>query len=419
MRRKAGLQCGMTTAHPSDAKMNIADLHFLVAEDHDFQRKSLALGLKSLGAHHIREAADGCAAFDYFSDLAEPVDIIICDLEMPNMDGLELIRHVGEAGAPVSVILTSAMDRSLLSSVEMMTRAYGIDLLGAIEKPATPQKLRKLIGRHGARRKTAWPSARTGLDIHADEIIAAMAQRQFVPYFQPKVELQSGEVVGAEALVRWNHPRHGLLTPGDFLDLIEAGGSMDELTWMMLEESAAACLTWHKRGWPLNVSVNLSLSMLADPAVADRITQTVEKTGLPAHNMTLEITESAAMTDVATGLESLVRLRMRGFGLSIDDYGTGYSSMQQLGRIPFTELKIDKSFVTDCSNRPQHRVMLESSIDMAGKLGLKTVAEGIETRADWNLLKDIGCTIGQGHFMAKALAADAFIDWVPEWAPPE
>jgi EAL domain-containing protein (putative c-di-GMP-specific phosphodiesterase class I) len=125
------------------------------------------------------------------------------------------------------------------------------------------------------------------------------------------------------------------------------------------------------------------------------------------------------MTHVATCLEGLARLRMKGFGLSIDDYGTGYSSMQQLGRIPFTELKIDKSFVTDCAKNPQQRVILESSIDMARTLGLKTVAEGIETRSDWNLLKELGCSIAQGYFIAKPLPALQFIDWVQNWTAPE
>ncbi|MEI7677764.1 MAG: EAL domain-containing response regulator [Betaproteobacteria bacterium] len=397
--------------------MNIADLHFLVAEDHEFQRKTLIIALKSLGAKHILEAADGRVAFELFSDLATPVDVIICDLEMPNMDGMEFIRHIGNAGAPVSIILTSAMERSVISSVETMTRAYGINLLGAIEKPATPKKLRELIERHG---ENIQPSAqKAAAAIPPGEVISGMEQQQFVPYFQPKVDLATGIVVGAEALVRWRHPQQGILPPGAFLGIIEQNGLMDDLTWMMLEKSALACLAWHKLGWMLNVSVNLSLTSLEDTSLADRITQAVEKQGLAPKYMTLEITESAAMTHVATCLEGLARLRMKGFGLSIDDYGTGYSSMQQLGRIPFTELKIDKSFVTDCAKNPQQRVILESSIDMARKLGLKTVAEGIETRSDWNLLKELGCSIAQGYFIAKPLPALQFIDWVQNWTAPE
>ena len=397
--------------------MDIPDLHYLVAEDHEFQRKTLVMALKSLGAKHVLEAADGRAALDYFSDLTEQIDIIICDLEMPNMDGMEFIRHVGNSGAPVSIILTSGMERSVISSVETMTREYGINLLGAIEKPATPQKLRELIERHGQNA----PRAATGpkIDIPKEEIIAGLQQRQFEPFFQPKVELQSGNVVGAESLARWRHPQHGIVAPGQFIKLIELNGLMDELTWAMLENSASACVAWHRLGWPLTVSVNLSLTSLEDPVCADRITQIVEKGGLAPRHMTLEVTESAIMGNVAACLEALARLRMKGFGLSIDDYGTGYSSMQQLGRIPFTELKIDQSFVTNSAAHPQHRIILESSIDMARKLGLKIVAEGVETRGDWNLLKELGCGIAQGYFIAKPMPAAGFLEWVPEWEPPD
>ena len=397
--------------------MDIPDLHYLVAEDHEFQRKTLVMALKSLGAKHVLEAADGRAALDYFSDLTEQIDIIICDLEMPNMDGMEFIRHVGNSGAPVSIILTSGMERSVISSVETMTREYGINLLGAIEKPATPQKLRELIERHGQNA----PRAATGpkIDIPKEEIIAGLQQRQFEPFFQPKVELQSGNVVGAESLARWRHPQHGIVAPGQFIKLIELNGLMDELTWAMLENSASACVAWHRLGWPLTVSVNLSLTSLEDPVCADRITQIVEKGGLAPRHMTLEVTESAIMGNVAACLEALARLRMKGFGLSIDDYGTGYSSMQQLGRIPFTELKIDQSFVTNSAAHPQHRIILESSIDMARKLGLKIVAEGVETRGDWNLLKELGCGIAQGYFIAKPMSSAGFLEWVPEWKPPD
>lgn len=397
--------------------MEISDLHFLVVEDHEFQRKTLVLALKSMGAKHLLEAADGRAALDHFSDLSKPIDVIICDLEMPNMDGMEFIRHVGNTGAPVSIILTSGVERNVLSSVETMTRAYGINVLGAIEKPATPRKLRDLIKRHGQNAPLTITEPK--IDIPEQEIIAALKERQFKSYFQPKVDLQSGDVVGAESLARWCHPQRGILLPDEFIKLIEQKGLMDELTLAMVEKSASDCVAWHRRGWPLTVSVNLSVPSLEDPTCAERIIQTVEKLGLAPRHMTLEITESAAMTNVAPCLEALARLRMKGFGLSIDDYGTGYSSMQQLGRIPFTELKIDQSFVTNSAGHPQHRIILESSIDMARKLGLKTVAEGVETRGDWNLLKELGCTIAQGYFIAKPMSASDFVEWVPEWAPPD
>jgi len=202
--------------------------------------------------------------------------------------------------------------------------------------------------------------------------------------------------------------------------VLENMGLIDGLTWIMLRRSAEACLSWQKNGLgeDINVSVNLSLKSLADTTLADRLTKTVGDAGLQARHMVLEITESAAMTDVAHCLENLARLRMKGFGLSIDDYGTGYSSMQQLSRIPFSELKIDRSFVTDVALHPQRRVILASSIDMARKLGLKVVAEGVESRADWDRLKELGCTMAQGYFIAKPMPATEFITWASNFSSP-
>jgi EAL domain-containing protein (putative c-di-GMP-specific phosphodiesterase class I)/CheY-like chemotaxis protein len=396
--------------------MDIAQLRFLVAEDHDFQRRTLVRMLTSLGAREVLEAADGRAALEVFRDPARPVHVIVCDLDMPEMDGMEFIRHVGETGAQVSVILSSALDRHLIASVETMTTAYGMNLLGAIEKPATPQKLLDLIARHGAApaRRASGPVAR----IPKDDVVAGLRAGQFEPFFQAKVDLTTGAVLGAEALARWRHPERGIISPTGFISVLEEAGEVDALTWVMLERSAAAAAKWQAEGLGASVSVNLSLTSLSDPTLADRITDVVRRQGLDVRSMILEITESAAMTDVGRGLENLVRLRVKGFGLSIDDYGTGYSSMQQLARIPFTELKLDQSFVANCATHAQHRAIIESSLDMARRLRLKTVAEGVETHADWTVLRELGCALGQGYFIAQPMPLADFPRWAREWTPP-
>jgi EAL domain-containing protein (putative c-di-GMP-specific phosphodiesterase class I) len=389
--------------------MNVADgLVVLVVEDDDFQRRTVARMLRSLGAREVREAGDGGQALASIRGAAQ-VDLVVCDLDMPEMDGMEFIRHLGQANSALSVIIASAQDRSLLSSVDKMARAYGVRLLGAIEKPVTLQGLENLIALHEPPKPQPARASAPLTIFSLEHILQGVREKQFEPYFQPKVGLASGRVLGAEALARWRHPEIGIVAPYGFIAPLEQSGNIDELTLLMLEKSALACGAWRARGMELTVSVNVSLVSLADTTLAARITDIVRSAGLDPRHMILEITETAAMTEVAPALENLARLRMRGFGLSVDDYGTGFSSLQQLTRVAFTELKIDQGFVTGCAANPASRAIVESSVEMARRLDIKSVAEGVETQADWDVLKAVGCDVAQGFFIAKPMQESSFV----------
>ena len=393
----------------------IGGVRFLVVEDHDLQRAALVAMLIGLGARHVAEAADGRMALAAMREQV-PADVVITDLDMPGMDGMEFIRHLSEMRRPVAAILTTVHGRALLVSVATMTEAYGVRLLGSLEKPVTPQKLAALIALYERPATPASPPANR-MASEAD-IFAALAARRFEPLFQPKVELASGRVTGAEALARWTHPEQGVIEPHAFIPALEASRRVDELTWIMLEKAAAACRNWREQGLEATVSVNLSLILLNEVRCAERIARLVQAQALDPKHVILEVTETAAMSDVARVLENLARLRMKGFGLSIDDYGTGYSSLQQLARIPFTELKIDQSFVMRALERDSCRAIIESSIDIARKLGLSVVAEGVETRGDWELLKSLGCDAAQGYFIARPMEAHKVAAWAAAWAAP-
>lgn len=401
--------------------MSIAELRVIVVEDHDFQRRTLVGLLKRLGAIHVAEAADGAAALEIFRASDANIDVVISDLDMPGMDGMELIRHIGESGLPVAIILTSAIDRAVMASVETMTKAYGITLLGAIEKPVTQRKIEALLQKHRPPEPQSTEAHAPSPSFSLEEIQEGLANDQFEPFFQPKVALATGVLEGAEALARWRHPEHGIISPYFFTGAMEEGGLIDELTWNVTAKAARQRRIWAE-GWPampLTISVNLSATSLGDPDVADRITQIVSDEGVDPSGIVLEVLESAAVTQVAQTLENLARLRIRGFHLSIDDYGTGYSSMQQLTRIAFSELKIDQSFVMSALADEASRVILESSLDMARRLKVRSVAEGVETRAHWDLLLALGCDIAQGYFISPPLDADDFTTWAAKWTPPD
>lgn len=390
--------------------MKTSELGFMVVEDDDFQRQTLVSMLGSLGVTRILEAAGGKQALEVLHNMkSKPVDIVFCDLNMPEMDGMEFLRHLGNVCSNISIIVHSALDGALITSVGKMVQAYGLRLLGAVEKPITLARLEGLILRHETAPRAAQRVANVPRSFTLEEILQGVLEKQFEPFFQPKIDFATRHISGAEALARWIHPQHGVIAPYGFIPQLEQAGKIDELTFLMLEKAAEACRLLHDKGNALTMSVNLSLVSLSDTELASRIRQVILNAGVDPPHIILEITESAAMTTIAPALENLARLRMHGFGLSIDDYGTGYSSMQQITRIAFSELKIDQSFVKDVTDNHALRIVVESSIAMAHKLKIKSTAEGVETQQDWDTLKEMGCDTAQGYLIAKPMNLDSFV----------
>ena len=390
----------------------ISELRFLVVEDHSFQRWATISVLESLGAQAVFAAEDGRAALAILRDIGQPVDIVISDLDMPEMDGMEFIRHLGETAGSSSLVLASSLDRALVASVEAMARAYGVRLLGAIDKPVTARKLQPLIDLHGQGTRVARGAAGPARAFSVEEVLAGLRGGQFEPFFQPKVDMRTGKVMGAEALARWRHPEEGVVGALSFIPLLESSGHIGEFTAAMVKSAAMYCRAWRAMGCQVTLSVNLSQESLGDVGLADQMVALVQAEGLRPRDVIFEVTESAMAVHLGHALENLSRLRMRGFGLSLDDYGTGYSSMQQLARIAFTELKIDQAFVKNAPGQQPSRAMLESSLEMAGKLRIPAVAEGIESRAEWDLLRDLGCDLGQGYYVAKPMDGGGFLEWL-------
>jgi EAL domain-containing protein (putative c-di-GMP-specific phosphodiesterase class I) len=292
-----------------------------------------------------------------------------------------------------------------------------VELLGTFEKPATPEILQQLVARYRpphARQRDADDDSAPRFTI--DEIRSGVARNEFEPYFQPKVELKTGKVKAVEAFARWHHPVHGLVKPPAFIPVLEQSGHMEQLTWHVIERAVAACRSWHDSGLPLAVSINLSPTSLGEEGLAERILAHISGHDLETQFVTFEITELMAMTDSPVCLENLARLRMKGFGLSVDDYGTAHSNVQQLLRIPFLDLKIDRSFVAGAASNKQMHIALASCLELARKLRRNSVAVGVETREDWDLLRDLGCTYAQGYYIAKPMEAAAVPAWIEEWS---
>lgn len=382
----------------------------LVLEDHAFQREVAVALLRACGVEQVWTAESGEALA---IARRESVQVLICDLQTPGMDGVELIRHVAEEGVVHAVIVASGMDPALIGTVEAMARTYSLQVLGAIEKPLTRRNLDAMLADYRPPSETTPQRALEPVSL--PEVVTALARNELFPHFQPKVSLATRECVGVEALIRWQHPTRGLVPPMAFIPVAEKTALIHDITWMMLEKAITGVQTWGRRAWPFSVSVNFSPHVLGVVGVVERIAALATRCQLEPENIVCEVTESVLANNTSQLLETLARLRLKGFGLSIDDFGTGYSSMQQLSRVSFTELKIDRTFVHGASTRRHLRTILESSLDLARKLKLTSVAEGVETDEDWNLLRELGCDVAQGYYIAKPMAADRFWDWHERW----
>ncbi len=387
----------------------------IIVDDDAIARRLAAGVLRNLGVNPEFEAADGLEALARIRQKDSQIDLALCDLEMDGMDGVEFLSQLGAECPGMSVVLLSGMEKSLIESVEGMARSSGLRVLGALQKPVDRDKLSGLIARMSAAHSTISASGDAGTLITVEDIARGLAEKQFVPYFQPKIDLTSGNVTGVEALVRWRHPQLGLVPPNRFIPLLEDSGQIVELTWFMLESSMRTLAEWLPKGLDISVSVNVTVDFLEEFAVTENIIALAQNLNAPPQRVTLEITESTAATHVLTVIGNLARLRMRGFGQAIDDFGTGYASMQQLSRIPFNELKVDRSFVSGAARYPNLRTILESSLNLGRRLGLKTVAEGIETMDELKLVRSIGCDTAQGFLFAKPMEAGQFLRWVSDW----
>jgi EAL domain-containing protein (putative c-di-GMP-specific phosphodiesterase class I)/DNA-binding NarL/FixJ family response regulator len=393
--------------------MSFRQLRVMLVEDHGFQRQLGLRLLRDLGVIDPIEAPDGFAALELLKTQSQPLDVVMLDLDMPGMDGVEFIHRLAEQKYAHSVAIVSAMEPALMHTVQVMGRASGLRVLGSIEKPMTPGKLANVLSLYTEQRVINESPSHVPVEIA--EVREALSKGDIRPWFQPQAEFPNAKIVGVEALARWQRHDGTWVPPAQFVPMIEEAGLSRDLSMLMLEQTLSWRKRWAEQGTRLKVSVNFSGSELDDPGLADYLETLANKYLTPPDRITFELTESTAMTDRARSLGILARLRLKGFGLSIDDFGTGYSSLSQLSQVPFTELKIDQSFVHDAHREPRKRAMIEASIDLARKLEILVVGEGVETEDEWQLLAQLGCDIAQGFLIAKPVPGEELITTIEKW----
>ena len=387
----------------------------VLLDDDPFMLKLLTHMLAKLGYTRVVACDSGQKALQQVTGTDEQVDLIFLDINMPGMDGVEFIRRLVECQYGGSVILVSGENSRILESVERLIEAHRLTALGCLQKPVKPHELANLMSRLRANIGHRSLQRVSPHSYSAEQFRAAISHGQLVNHYQPKVAMATGEVVGMESLVRWQHPVDGLIFPDQFLGLAAEQGLLTQVTDAVLIKSMKQAKTWSQAGYHLPVAVNISMDDLIALDFPDMAEALAASVGIDRQLLTLELTEGQVMRQLSTVLDVLSRLSLKRFRLSIDDFGTGHSSLAQLRDLPFDELKVDRGFVHGASTDGTREAICSASIRMAHQLRMQVVGEGIEDRDDWNFLSQLGCDVGQGYFIARPMPAAEVLDWISVW----
>lgn len=323
--------------------------------------------------------------------------VLFLDLQMPDVDGIAMLRALGGVGCTSKVVLASGMDARVLNAAAQVGKSAGLQIAGTIEKPVRAATVREVLNK----------LRNDKVDLTAEELARAIDADQLFLEYQPIVFTQTRQMVGVEALVRWRHVSGRTIPPVEFIALAEASGLIDRLTGWVIETAFRQVAKWWSRGIGLHMSINLSALNIRDREFPDRIAALCEQTGVSPDWITFELTETASTRDAEALVEVLGRIRVKGFHLSIDDFGTGYSSVAQLLRLPFSEMKIDRSFIAEVHRQQESEIVSRTLVGMARDLGLKAVAEGVDSKEALQRLREWGCPMAQGFLFSRPVSAAA------------
>lgn len=352
-------------------------------------------------------------ANDFEQLYSDDIDVVVLDLVMPQRDGVELLRFMANRYSPAKIILISGYDTGVLHSAQKLAAEQGLDVVETLSKPILYDELEALLRLIPLTSENKQQESIELLELPTeDELQRALTQGELEVFYQPQLDFSKGSLAGVEALVRWNHPERGLLMPNFIIPLAEETGLMDALTTEVIEQSFRQARIWLQAGLKTQVAINMAPCNFRHLDLPEWITEKLQEYELSPDQIAMEVTETTLMQELTKSLDILTRLRMKGVELSIDDFGTGYSSLVQLHRIPFSELKIDLSFVMKATTDPEALAIVEITILLGHKLGMSVVAEGVDSQETWDLLAGLGCDVGQGYFIARPMPGNQLLDWL-------
>jgi len=380
-------------------------LKTLVLEDHLFQRSLAVSALQQCGVATVLEAADGEEALAVLR-AAGGVDVVICDLRIPGMEAMEFLREAHLSGLIHSVIISSEVDTSIRQGVISLIDCFGLNFLGDLGKPFKKNSLHKLLKRHEQSQHQRYSMISWEMTTpNVSELRAGLRAGEFKAYFQPKVDLWTGRMSGAEVLVRWLHPERGILAPSHFLPFMELHGLMDELLLSLFAQGCELQSDLRRCNNKIELAYNLSVEQLATTGLFERVNAIRIAYDIPPGNCMFEVTETDQLTAPATSLENMIRLRLLGYSISMDDYGVGYSSLSRICELPFNQIKLDKKILQDLHRKPMNESIIKSTINLATLLGFSLVIEGVETEEQAQAIRKLGCRFAQGFYFARPMTS--------------
>ncbi len=383
----------------------------LILEDHPLAQQALAILLKSLGHLNTFVAANHDEIIQLVKQEQE-FDILICTITSPGAYELKLLREISTHGTIKSVLLINETSSDLSAAIRQYVHLCGHRILAELRKPFSKNDLQIALTEPLIKQKIN-PAAPTIETPAAKEIARAVHKKQFIPYFQPKVNLQTMEVVGAEILMRWNHPTLGILGPAQFIDIAKRFGNLEAMTLSVLEQ-AIHFIESKKFSRNFKLAVNIDAVQLSKPDFHKKLEHMLGMYDISADTIILEITETGTFKSPIECLANLIKVRMLGLGVSIDDFGAGLSSLQRICELPCTEIKLDMSFIKNLAHNKRTRSAVSGMVKLSQEWGVQLVAEGIETEEQLHLLRDLNCDTGQGYIFSPPLSGKNFLRWVTQ-----